>query len=41
MTPQFQETIRFVAMKLDENECGSLTCLMKVKNMIQQRAKNG
>ncbi|HNW85825.1 MAG TPA: V-type ATP synthase subunit D [Candidatus Limiplasma sp.] len=41
MIPQFQETIRFIAMKLDENERGSLTRLMKVKNMIEQRAEKG
>jgi V/A-type H+/Na+-transporting ATPase subunit D len=41
MIPQFEETIRFISMKLDENERGSLTRLMKVKDMIQQRATNG
>jgi V/A-type H+-transporting ATPase subunit D len=41
MIPQFVETIRFIAMKLDENERGSLTRLMKVKAMIQERAENG
>lgn len=41
MIPQFQETIRFITMKLDENERGSLTRLMKVKDMIEQRAENG
>jgi len=41
MIPQFQETIRFIAMKLDENERGSLTRLMKVKDMIEQRAEKG
>ena len=40
MIPQFQETIRFITMKLDENERGSLTRLMKVKAMIEQRAEN-
>ncbi len=38
MIPQFEETIRFITMKLDENERGSLTRLMKVKAMIQERA---
>lgn len=38
MIPQFQETIRFITMKLDENERGNLTRLMKVKDMIQERA---
>lgn len=37
MIPQFEETIRFITMKLDENERGSLTRLMKVKDMIAQR----
>lgn len=41
MIPQFIETIRFISMKLDENERGSLTRLMKVKAMIQERAENG
>ncbi|MDD3214144.1 MAG: V-type ATP synthase subunit D [Eubacteriales bacterium] len=41
MIPQFTETIRFITMKLDENERGSLTRLMKVKDMIQNRAENG
>ena len=41
MIPRFQETIHFIAMKLDENERGSLTRLMKVKAMIQERAENG
>ena len=40
MIPQFEETIRFITMKLDENERGSLTRLMKVKSMIQERAAN-
>lgn len=37
MIPQFIETIRFITMKLDENERGSLTRLMKVKEMIANR----
>lgn len=37
MIPQFEETIRYIAMKLDENERGSLTRLMKVKSMIAER----
>ena len=41
MIPQFEETIRFITMKLDENERGNLTRLMKVKDMIQERAENG
>ena len=37
MIPQFEETIRLISMKLDENERGSLTRLMKVKDMIAER----
>jgi len=39
MIPNFIETIRFITMKLDENERGNLTRLMKVKDMIQARAE--
>lgn len=35
--PQLQETIRYIRMKLDENERSSLTRLMKVKSMIAER----
>lgn len=38
MIPQFEETITFITMKLEENERGALTRLMKVKEMIQERA---
>ncbi len=38
MIPQFEETIRYISMKLDENERGALTRLMKVKDMIAERA---
>ncbi len=37
MIPQFIDTIRFITMKLDENERGALTRLMKVKDMIAAR----
>lgn len=37
MLPQFEETIKFITMKLDENERGSITRLMKVKDMIAER----
>ena len=37
MIPQFIETIRFITMKLDENERGALPRLMKVKDMIAAR----
>ena len=37
MIPEHEETIRYISMKLDENERGSQTRLMKVKDMIAQR----
>lgn len=37
MIPDMEETIRFIVMKLDENERGALTRLMKVKEMIAER----
>ena len=37
MIPQFEETIRTITMKLEENERGTTTRLMKVKDMIAQR----
>jgi len=36
--PQLQETIRYIRMKLDENERGNQTRLMKVKDMMLQEA---
>ena len=39
MIPQFEETIRFISMKLDENERGSLTRLMKVKAAASSSAR--
>lgn len=36
MIPQFQETIKYIQMKLDENERGNQTRLMKVKDMMLQ-----
>lgn len=38
MIPQLQETIRYITMKLDENERGNLTRLMKVKDMMVKQA---
>ena len=38
MIPQFEETIRYITMKLEENERGALTRLMKVKEMLEERA---
>jgi len=40
MIPNLMETIRSITMKLDENERGNLTRLMKVKDMmIKQQLK--
>jgi V/A-type H+-transporting ATPase subunit D len=38
MIPQFQETIKYIQMKLDENERGNQTRLMKVKDMMVKAA---
>ena len=38
MIPQLQTTIRYIQMKLDENERGNQTRLMKVKDMMLQEA---
>ena len=35
--PQLNETISYIKMKLDENERGNLTRLMKVKSMMQDK----
>ena len=35
--PQLKETIRFIQMKRDENERGSITRLMKVKDMMSKK----
>ena len=37
MIPQLEETIKYIRMKLDEDERGSLVRLMKTKDMIAQR----
>lgn len=37
MIPQFEATIREISMKLEENERGATTRLMKVKDMMAQR----
>lgn len=39
MIPQLEETIRYIASKLDENERAATTRLMKVKSMIAERAE--
>ncbi len=38
MIPRYEETIRYISMKLSENERGSITRLMKVKDMIVAKA---
>lgn len=40
MIPQYEETIKFIAMKLDENERSTTTRLMKVKDMMLAQAHN-
>lgn len=39
MIPQFTETIRYIKMKLEENERGNITRLMKVKDMMLEEAR--
>ena len=34
MIPNLNETIKYIKMKLDENERGNITRLMKVKDMM-------
>ena len=38
MIPEMQETIRYITMKLEENERANITRLMKVKDTILQEA---
>ncbi len=42
MIPEMQETIRYISMKLEENERGNTSRLMKVKDMMleEQRQKD-
>ena len=40
MIPETQRNIRYISMKLDENERGNTTRLMKVKDMVLQDAHN-
>ena len=37
MIPQLEETIKYITMKLDENERSNTIRLMKVKSMIENR----
>ena len=36
--PDLEETIKFIRMKLDENERATITRLMKVKDIIAKQA---
>lgn len=38
MIPQYEETIKYISMKLDENERSTTTRLMKVKDMMLEQA---
>ncbi|MBR2725010.1 MAG: V-type ATP synthase subunit D [Ruminococcus sp.] len=40
LIPQTKESIRFISMKLDENERATQTRLMKVKSRVLQKAHN-
>ena len=42
MSPDYQKNIRYISMKLDENERGATSRLMKVKDMMleEERKKN-
>ena len=39
LIPQFRDTIRFITMKLEENERGNITRLMKVKDLMLAEAR--
>ena len=41
MIPQLEEAIHRIAMKLDENERGNLTRLMKTKDMLKAKEQQG
>lgn len=40
MIPDYEETIRYITMKLSENERSTTTGLMKVKDMVLKRSHN-
>ena len=40
MIPQYEETIKYITMKLDENERSTTTRLMKVKDQLLKEAHN-
>ena len=35
MIPNLQETIRYISMKLEEQERATLSCLMKIKEIVR------
>lgn len=37
MIPQLEETIKYITMKMEENERGNITRLMKVKDMVLEK----
>ena len=39
MIPRYEDTIKYITMKLDENERSSTTRLMKVKSMMLEEAR--
>lgn len=39
MIPQYEETVRYITMKLDESERSATTRLMKVKDMMLEQAR--
>lgn len=40
MIPQYEDTIKYISMKLEENERGATTRIMKVKDMMIKQAYN-
>lgn len=40
MIPRYEETIRYITMKLEENERSTITRLMKVKNMVMSNSRS-
>ena len=39
--PNYQDTVRYITMKLDENERGNLTRLMKIKDLMVKKQMEG
>ncbi|MDE5557111.1 MAG: V-type ATP synthase subunit D, partial [Ruminococcus sp.] len=40
MIPDYEETIKYITMKLSENERNTTTSLMKVKDMVLKQSHN-